>query len=58
MAALQVLQGHISDEGTVVQLYHSEALLSTGTAAQSSDAVVCDKLAVGQGLSGNTADKV
>lgn len=50
MAALQVLQGHISDEGAVVQLHHSEALLATSAAAQSSDAVICDQLAVGQGL--------
>lgn len=46
MAALQVLQGNVSDEGAVVQLHHSEALLATGTAAESSDAVVCDQLAV------------
>ncbi|TNN85736.1 hypothetical protein EYF80_003983 [Liparis tanakae] len=45
MAALQVLQGHVSDEGAVVQLHHSEALLATGTAAQSSDAIICDQLA-------------
>lgn len=49
MAALQVLQGHISDEGAVVQLHHREALLSTGTAAQSSDAIICYQLTVGQG---------
>lgn len=49
MAALQVLQGHISDEGAVVQLHHSEALLATSTAAQSSDTIVCDQLTVGQG---------
>ncbi len=58
MAALQVLQGHISDEGAVVQLHHGEALLATGTAAQSSDAIVRDQLAVGEGLSGATADRV
>lgn len=51
MAALQVLQGHISDEGAVVQLHHGETLLATSAAAQSSDAIVCDQLAVGQGLS-------
>lgn len=51
MAALQVLQGHISDQGAVVQFHHSEALLATGTAAQSSDAIISDQLAVGQGLS-------
>lgn len=49
MAALQVFQGHISDEGAVVQLHHGEALLAAGAAAQSSDAIVCDQLAVGQG---------
>lgn len=52
MAALKMLQGQISDEGAVIQLHHSEALLATCTAAQSSDAIVCDQLAVGQGLSG------
>lgn len=52
MAALQVLQGHISDEGAVVQLHHSEALLATGTVAQSFNAIICDQLAVGQRLSG------
>lgn len=52
MAALQVLEGHVSDEGAVVQLQHREALLAAGTAAQGSDAVVCDQLAVGQGLPG------
>lgn len=52
MAVLQVLQGHVSDEGAVVQLHHGEALLATGTAAQSSDAIICDQLAVGQRLSG------
>lgn len=51
VAALQVLQRHISDEGAVVQLHHSEALLATGTAAQSSDAIICDQLAMWQGLS-------
>lgn len=51
MAALQVLQSHISDEGAIVQLHHSEALLTTSAATQSSDAIVCDQLAVGQGLS-------
>lgn len=50
VAALQVLQRDVSDEGAVVQLDHGEALLSTGAAAQSSDAVVCDQFAVGQGL--------
>lgn len=51
MAALQVLQGHVCDEGAVVQLHHCEALLATGTTAESSDAIVCDQLAVGQRLS-------
>lgn len=59
MAALQVFQGHISDEGAVVQLHHGEALLAAGAAAQSSDAIVCDQLAVGQGLSvQDTANRV
>lgn len=50
VAALQVLQCDVSDEGAVVQLNHGEALLPTGAAAQSSDAIVCDQFAVGQGL--------
>lgn len=58
MAALQVLKGHVSDEGAVVQLHHGEALLATGTAAQSSDAVVRDQLAVGQRLYRGTGDGV
>jgi len=52
MAALQVLEGHISYKGTVVQFNHCEALLATGAAAQSSDAIICDQLTVGQGLPG------
>lgn len=50
VAALQVLQRHVGDEGAVVQLHHREALLAAGTAAQGSDAVVCDELAVRQRL--------
>lgn len=46
MAALQVLQRHVGDEGAVIQLHHREALLSAGAAAQGSDAVICDQLAV------------
>lgn len=46
VAALQMLQCYIGDERAVVQLYHSEALLATGTAAQSSDAIICDQLTV------------
>lgn len=52
VAVLQVLEGHVGDQGAVVQLHHREALLATGAAAQSSDAVVCDQLAVRQGLMG------
>lgn len=52
MAALQVLEGHVGDEGAVVQLQHREALLAAGAAAQGSDAIVGDQLAVGQGLPG------
>lgn len=50
MAALQVLQRHVGDEGAVVQLHHREALLAAGAAAQRSDAVVSDELAVRQRL--------
>lgn len=46
VAALQVLQRHVGDEGAVVQLHHGEALLPAGAAAQSSDAIICDQLAV------------
>lgn len=52
VAALEVLQGHVSDEGTVVQLHHCEALLATGAVAESSDAIIGDQLTVGQGLPG------
>lgn len=49
VAALEVLQRDVSDERAVVELHHSEALLATGAAAESSDAVICDQLAVGEG---------
>lgn len=50
VAALQVLQRHVGDEGAVVQLHHREALLAAGAAAQGSDAIVGDELAMRQRL--------
>lgn len=52
MAAFQVLQSHVGDEGAVVQFHHREALLATSTAAQGSNAIVCDQLTVWQRLQG------
>lgn len=50
MAAFQVLQRHVGYEGAVIQFHHREALLAAGTAAQGSDAIICDQLTVWQGL--------
>lgn len=50
MAALQVLQRGVCDEGAVVQLDHLQAVVSAGAAAQVSDAVIRDQLAVRQAL--------
>ncbi|TNN85969.1 hypothetical protein EYF80_003813 [Liparis tanakae] len=50
MAALQVLQRGVCDQGAVVQLDHLQAVVSTGTAAQVSDAVIGDQLTVRQTL--------
>lgn len=49
MAALEVLQRDVSDEGAVVQFHHREALLATGAAAERPDAIVRDQLTVGEG---------
>lgn len=50
MAALQVLQGSVRDQGTVVQLDHLQVIVGAGAAAKMPDAVVRDQLAVGQAL--------
>lgn len=50
MAALQVLQWGVCDQGAVIQLDHLQSVVSTGAAAEVSDAVVCDQLAVRQTL--------
>lgn len=52
MAAFEVLQGHVGDEGAVIQFHHRQTLLATSTAAQGSDAIVCDQLTVWQRLQG------
>lgn len=52
MAAFQVLQSHVGDERAVIQFHHREALLATSTAAQGSNAVICDQLTVWQRLQG------
>lgn len=52
MAAFQVLQSHVRYEGAVIQLHHREALLATSTAAQGSNAIICDQLTVWQRLQG------
>lgn len=50
MAALQVLQGGVRDQGAVVQLDHLQAVVGAGPAAEVSDAVVGDQLTVRQAL--------
>lgn len=50
MAALQVLQGSICDQGTVVQLDHLKVIMGAGAAAKMSDAIISDQLAVRQAL--------
>lgn len=46
MAAFQVLQSHVGYKGAVIQFHHGEALLATSTAAQGSNAIICDQLTV------------
>lgn len=50
MAAFQVFQRGVRYEGAVVQLDHLQAVVSAGSAAEVSDAVVGDQLAVRQTL--------
>ena len=54
MAALQVLQRGVGDQGAVVQLDHLQAVVGAGAAAQVSDAVVGDQLTVRQALGDST----
>lgn len=50
VAALQVLQGRVCDEGAVVQLDHLQLIMRAGPVPQVADAVIGDELAVGQTL--------
>lgn len=50
MAALQVLQWGVCDQGAVVQLDHLQTVVSTGAAAEVSDAIISDQLTVRQAL--------
>lgn len=50
VAALQVLQRGVCDEGAVVQLDHLQTVVSTGATAEVSDAIIRDQLTVGQTL--------
>lgn len=50
VAALQVFQRCVCDEGAVVQLNHLQLVMCTGPVPQVADAIICDKLAVGQTL--------
>lgn len=50
MAALQVLQWGVCDQGAVIQLDHLQMVVSAGATAEVSDAVVSDQLAVRQTL--------
>lgn len=58
MAALQVLQGSICDQGTVVQLDHLKVIMGTGAAAKMSDAIISDQLAVRQALQGHSCSSI
>lgn len=50
MAALQVLQWGVCDQGAVVQLDHLQTVVSTGAAAEVSDAIISNQLTVRQAL--------
>ena len=52
VAALQMLQWGIRDQGAVVQLDHLQPVVGTGAATQVSDAVVSDQLTVRKTLEG------
>lgn len=50
MAAFQVLQWGVCDQGAVVQLDHLQTVVSTGATAKVSDAIIGDQLTVRQAL--------
>lgn len=50
MAALQVLQGGVCDQGAVVQFDHLQTVVSAGAAAEVPDAIIGDQLTVRQAL--------
>ncbi len=50
MAALQVLQRCVRDQGAVVQLDHLQTVVSTGAAAEVSDAIIGDQLTMREAL--------
>lgn len=50
MAALQVLQGGVCDQGAVVQFDHLQTIVSAGAAAEVPDAIIGDQLTVRQTL--------
>lgn len=47
-AVLQVLQGHVGDEETVVQFQYPQPLVTAGAVAQVQDPIISDELTVGQ----------
>lgn len=49
-AVLQVLQGHVGDEETVVQFQYPQPLVTAGAVAQVQDPIISDELTVGQTL--------
>lgn len=46
LATLEVLQCDVCDQGAVVQLHDLQTLLTTHTAAQMSDSIICYQLTV------------
>lgn len=50
LATLQVLQSDVCDQGAVIQLDHLQPLLTTHTAAQVSNPIVCYQLTVREAL--------
>lgn len=56
MAALQVLQRGVCDQGAVVQLDHLQTVVSAGAAAQVPDAIVGDELTVRETLNEPTKE--
>lgn len=50
LAALQVLQSDVCDQGAVIQLHHLQPLLTTHTAAQVSDPIISYQLTMRETL--------